>query len=228
MPSGWPASGWPRPSRRDHTHRDRRLRDRDRRRGRDRVSRRARRDRGRPDRRRRRGARAGRAGGTDPRRIDGRGHLATPGLVNCHHHLYQWATRGTRAAGDAVRVARRALPGVGADRRRHVLGGGARRPGGARAVGLLGVDRSPLRVPARRRGPPRGRDRRRRVRRSALSPMPRLDGSRALGWRAPARRGRRGPRRDPGRQRGRDRPLPRPSRPARWCGSRWRPARRSR
>jgi 8-oxoguanine deaminase len=28
------------------------------------------------------------------RRIDGRGTLATPGLVNCHHHLYQWATRG--------------------------------------------------------------------------------------------------------------------------------------
>ncbi|MBV9337315.1 MAG: 8-oxoguanine deaminase [Solirubrobacterales bacterium] len=27
-------------------------------------------------------------------RIDARGHLATPGLVNCHHHLYQWATRG--------------------------------------------------------------------------------------------------------------------------------------
>jgi cytosine/adenosine deaminase-related metal-dependent hydrolase len=34
------------------------------------------------------------AGGPDPRRIDGAGHLATPGLVNCHHHLYQWATRG--------------------------------------------------------------------------------------------------------------------------------------
>ena len=33
-------------------------------------------------------------GGGDARRIDGRGHLATPGLVNCHHHLYQWATRG--------------------------------------------------------------------------------------------------------------------------------------
>jgi 8-oxoguanine deaminase len=32
--------------------------------------------------------------GPDARRIDGRGHLATPGLVNCHHHLYQWATRG--------------------------------------------------------------------------------------------------------------------------------------
>ncbi|MDQ3589922.1 MAG: 8-oxoguanine deaminase [Actinomycetota bacterium] len=28
------------------------------------------------------------------RRIDGGGCLATPGLVNCHHHLYQWATRG--------------------------------------------------------------------------------------------------------------------------------------
>ncbi len=30
----------------------------------------------------------------DATRIDGRGRLATPGLVNCHHHLYQWATRG--------------------------------------------------------------------------------------------------------------------------------------
>jgi cytosine/adenosine deaminase-related metal-dependent hydrolase len=36
----------------------------------------------------------GAAGASDARRIDGRGHLATPGLVNCHHHLYQWATRG--------------------------------------------------------------------------------------------------------------------------------------
>jgi cytosine/adenosine deaminase-related metal-dependent hydrolase len=27
-------------------------------------------------------------------RRDGRGCLATPGLVNCHHHLYQWITRG--------------------------------------------------------------------------------------------------------------------------------------
>jgi cytosine/adenosine deaminase-related metal-dependent hydrolase len=26
--------------------------------------------------------------------VDGTGCLATPGLVNCHHHLYQWATRG--------------------------------------------------------------------------------------------------------------------------------------
>jgi cytosine/adenosine deaminase-related metal-dependent hydrolase len=28
------------------------------------------------------------------RRIDGGGRLATPGLVNTHHHLYQWLTRG--------------------------------------------------------------------------------------------------------------------------------------
>ncbi|MGH3448247.1 MAG: 8-oxoguanine deaminase [Nocardioidaceae bacterium] len=26
--------------------------------------------------------------------VDGRGCLATPGLVNTHHHLYQWVTRG--------------------------------------------------------------------------------------------------------------------------------------
>jgi cytosine/adenosine deaminase-related metal-dependent hydrolase len=34
------------------------------------------------------------AADADEVRIDGRGRLATPGLVNCHHHLYQWATRG--------------------------------------------------------------------------------------------------------------------------------------
>jgi cytosine/adenosine deaminase-related metal-dependent hydrolase len=27
-------------------------------------------------------------------RVDGTGCLATPGLINTHHHLYQWATRG--------------------------------------------------------------------------------------------------------------------------------------
>jgi cytosine/adenosine deaminase-related metal-dependent hydrolase len=32
--------------------------------------------------------------GAQARRIDGRGLLATPGLVNCHHHLYQSVTRG--------------------------------------------------------------------------------------------------------------------------------------
>ncbi|MBE2320690.1 8-oxoguanine deaminase [Solirubrobacter sp. CPCC 204708] len=27
-------------------------------------------------------------------RLDASGCLVTPGLINCHHHLYQWATRG--------------------------------------------------------------------------------------------------------------------------------------
>jgi cytosine/adenosine deaminase-related metal-dependent hydrolase len=36
---------------------------------------------------------AGQAGGA-VRRIDAAGCLVTPGLVNTHHHLYQWATRG--------------------------------------------------------------------------------------------------------------------------------------
>lgn len=30
----------------------------------------------------------------DVERVDARGHLVTPGLVNTHHHLYQWLTRG--------------------------------------------------------------------------------------------------------------------------------------
>jgi cytosine/adenosine deaminase-related metal-dependent hydrolase len=40
------------------------------------------------------GAAPERPGGGEARRIDGRGLLATPALVNCHHHLYQSATRG--------------------------------------------------------------------------------------------------------------------------------------
>src|SRR5262245_36019993 len=32
--------------------------------------------------------------GSGGRRVDGSGCLLTPGLVNTHHHLYQWATRG--------------------------------------------------------------------------------------------------------------------------------------
>jgi cytosine/adenosine deaminase-related metal-dependent hydrolase len=34
------------------------------------------------------------AAGADVSTVDATGCLATPGLVNTHHHLYQWATRG--------------------------------------------------------------------------------------------------------------------------------------
>ncbi|MEU0546500.1 8-oxoguanine deaminase [Micromonospora sp. NPDC005979] len=34
------------------------------------------------------------------RRVDGTGCLATPGLVNTHHHLYQWVTRGLAQQAD--------------------------------------------------------------------------------------------------------------------------------
>jgi len=32
--------------------------------------------------------------GVPTERVDGSGHLLTPGLVNTHHHFYQWLTRG--------------------------------------------------------------------------------------------------------------------------------------
>jgi len=40
------------------------------------------------------GAGGGPASLADARQIDASGCLATPGLINAHHHLYQWATRG--------------------------------------------------------------------------------------------------------------------------------------
>ena len=40
----------------------------------------------------------GAAAGADER-IDGAGCLATPGLVNVHHHLYQWASQGMAVDG---------------------------------------------------------------------------------------------------------------------------------
>jgi cytosine/adenosine deaminase-related metal-dependent hydrolase len=38
--------------------------------------------------------------GEADRHVDGRGMLVTPGFVNTHHHLYQWATRGYAADSD--------------------------------------------------------------------------------------------------------------------------------
>ena len=115
-----------------------------------------------------------------------------------------------RTAGHAVRVARRALSGVGARRRRGRVGGRPRRPGRARALWLLDLDRPPLRLPGRRRRPARGRDRGGARPGRPLPPVPRVDGPRTVRRRTAARRGRRGPRRDPRGERGGHRPLPRP------------------
>jgi cytosine/adenosine deaminase-related metal-dependent hydrolase len=38
--------------------------------------------------------------GREIRRVDAAGCLVTPGLVNTHHHLYQWATRGYATSAD--------------------------------------------------------------------------------------------------------------------------------
>src|SRR6266540_1290499 len=38
--------------------------------------------------------------GPADRHVDARGCLVTPGLINTHHHLYQWATRGLAQQAD--------------------------------------------------------------------------------------------------------------------------------
>ena len=43
---------------------------------------------------------AGLAADPATRRVDGGGCLLTPALVNCHHHLYQWLTRGLAQQAD--------------------------------------------------------------------------------------------------------------------------------
>ena len=60
------------------------------------------------------------------RRIDGTGHLVTPGLVNTHHHFYQWITRGLAHRPQPLRLAGRPVPDLVAHRRAD----GARRRAG--------------------------------------------------------------------------------------------------
>ena len=164
----------------------------------------------------------------EARRIDGRGCLATPGLVNCHHHLYQWATRGlaqqatlfewlvelypvwahiddeVESAAARAGLAALARSGCTTSTDHHYVF-----PAGA--GDLLEVEIEAARGLGMRFHPCRG-----------SMDLGQSDGG------LPPGRGRRGPRRDPGRQRGRHRPLPRPGARGRWCGSRSRRARPSR
>ena len=207
-------------------HRHRGLRDRDRRRRAARARRRPHRLRGRPDRRRRRRARAARRS-SGARRIDGRGKLATPGLVNCHHHLYQYATRGYAQQStlfewlvalypvwqhiDAPIVDAAARAGLAALARSGCTTSTDHHYIFPRRAGdLLEVEIEAARAIGLRFHPCRGA----------------MDLGAQRG-RAAARRRRRGPRRDPRRQRRRRSTASTTRRRARWCASRSPPPRRS-
>ena len=83
------------------------------------------------------------------RRIDGRGCLATPGLVNCHHHLYQWSTRGLATEEDLFGWLTTLYP-VWARIDEEIVHASASAALAALAVsGLQHLDRPPLPVPGR-------------------------------------------------------------------------------
>ena len=170
--------------RRARAGRDRELRDRDHgrpaaRRQRHRVPQRPHRGERRADHRGRRGPGAA-PRGDGARRVDGTGCLATPGLVNTHHHLYQWLTQGRAQQSvlfdwltELYPVWARIEPGAGPR-------GGHGRTGLAGPVRVQHQHRSPLHLPAgreirdavrgrgRRPGRARGGDRRGRGRRAAV------------------------------------------------------------
>ena len=163
------------------------------------------RHRGRPDRRRRRGRRAVR-GRRAHRRVGLPRHAGPHQLPSPPLPVGDPRARAER---DAVRVARRAVSDVGADRRRRRARRRPRRARRAAALRLHDGVGPPLRLPARRGRPAGGRDRGGARAGHPLLPVPRLDGPRQVVRRAAARRGRRGPRRDPRRLLGGDRPLAR-------------------
>ncbi len=162
------------------------------------------------------------------RRIDGRGTLATPGLVNCHHHLYQHATRGYAQQATLFEWLVALYPVW-----QHIddaVVAAAARAGLAQLArsGCTHHDRPPLHLPAPRRRPARGGDRRRARDRAALPPVPRRDGPRARATAAcrpttSSRTATRSSRRAPPRSTASTIP-----RRARWCGSRSPPRRPSR
>ena len=85
------------------------------------------------------------------RRVDGTGCLATPGLINTHHHLYQWLTQGRAQQSVLFDWLTELVPGLGQDRRRAGARRGHGGPGLAGPVRVHDQHRSPLHLPAGRR-----------------------------------------------------------------------------
>ena len=134
------------------------------------------------------------------RRVDGSGCALTPGFVNVHHHLYQWATRGLAVDATLFGWLTDALPDLGRDRRGH-------RRGPRRSAPWAGwpgpaVRRPPTTTTSSRTRAATCSARRRRGPddRPALPPDPRLDGPRAEPGRAAAGPRGRGHRRHPRRR----------------------------
>ena len=151
-----------------------------------------------------------------------------PGLVNTHHHLYQWATRGL-ALDETLFGWLTTLYPIWGRLDAEIVGAAAAAGLGWLALsGCTTAHGPPLRLPARRRRRAGRGDRGGAADRAAVPPDPRLDGP--------------GPRRTAGCRRTtssrtptRRWPPPRrrstagtTRRRTRCCRSRWRPARRSR
>ena len=128
-------------------------------------------------------------GGEGPR-VDASGCLATPGLVNCHHHLYQWATRGHAQQATLFEWLVELYPTwarIDAACWRLPRGPGSPRCC-ARAARRRPITTTCSRTPTCWRSRSRSR-----ASRDPLSPVPRRDGLGRLGGRAPAGQHRRGP-----------------------------------
>ena len=167
----------------------------------------------------------GRPGG--PRIIDGRGMLATPGLVNTHHHLYQWITRGYAQDATLFGWLTDLYPVWAGIDEETIVRSRRRQPRLDGDVGLHPDHRPPLRVPEGRRRRA-GRDHRGRPHdRSAFPSHPRIDGSRPVLRRPSARLGGRIHRGGTDRVGGGHRQVARPVARTRACRSHSRPARRS-